>query len=411
MLARHLLHYSLVSAHKQPPTRQSVERALEAAGLGAIELWETSGPDDPPSLVARFVVHERDGVALASIEISLQGERVVGEMNRAMFQILARSLGAEDARILKTGKLSLEIEVIVSDIANLAYLNWTVWLIDVLLDLTNGVVIDPAAQCCRGRAEWEKCAGPFDISRHVALHVTEWDHATRWVHSHGMEKFAQPDLELVEVPPSLVQEAMMLVNQRAALLARGARLHAGQRIPFGTVGEALVVASTSGADHQERFGRLRITDVPRPSQAPVQHARTLLCAGAYVEGCHLAERAQIEEALVCFDRVLAAEPASEAALGAKASTLLVAARPEDALAVAQQLERCNPQNPDGPFLAGQALELLGRYDEAAGRYTSAILHTSDEPALYQARARCYAALGRQQDAAADEGRAALLTSF
>jgi hypothetical protein len=410
MAARHLLHYSIVSAQKSPPTRQKIERALEAAGLGAIELWETSGPDDPPGLVARFVVHAPEGVALASVEMSLQGERVVGEVNRAMFLVLARSLGAEDARILKTGQLSLEVEIIVKDASSLAYLNWAVWLIEVLLDVTQGVVIDPAAQCCRGRVEWEKCTGPFDVSRHVALHVTEWEHDTRWVHSHGMEKFAQPDLEVVEVPPSLVREAMLLVNQLAASLARGARLQPGQTLNIGPVGDAQVRPSNSPADHQEPFGRLRLTDIPTAGHPSGTHANTLLGTGAYLEGCQLAELGQLAQALDSFDRVLAADPRAEAALGAKASTLLVAQRPQEALVVAEELVRCNPTNPDGYFLAGQTLMQLGRYAKAAEAFTHAIRYNPDDAALYQGRAHCYLALNRYHEATDDQEYAARLVT-
>lgn len=408
MSARHLLHYSIVSAHTEPPTRQQVESALEAAGVGKIDLWEESGPGDPPGMIARFMTHERGDAATASVEISFQGERVVGEVNRAMFLVLARSLGRNDARILKTGQLSLEVEVKVKDAAQLTYLNWTIWLIDVLLNVTDGVVIDPAAQCCRGRAEWEKCAGPFDISRHVALHVTEWNAETRWVHSHGMEKFAQPDLELVEVPSSLVQEAILLVNQIAAALAKGTKLRAGQTLHLGPIGEAQFINSASPEDHQGPFGRLRIVELGQPGSPRANHATTLLSAGAYLEGCHLAETGQVEEALACFDRVLAADPDAEAALGAKASTLLVAQRLEEALEVAQRLESLSETNPDGPFIAGQTLVALGRYNEAALHFTTAIQRNHDDPALYQARARCYLALGRHQEAAADQGRAAFL---
>ena len=408
MAARHLLQYSVVSAHTEPPTRQQVELALEAAGLGNLDLWEERGPGDPPGMLARFLAHERNGAATAHVEISFQGERVVGEVNRAMFLVLARSLGRNDARILKTGQLSLEIEVNVNDASHLTYLNWTIWLIDVLLNLTDGVVIDPAAQCCRGRAEWEKCAGPFDISRHVALHVTEWNGDTRWVHSHGMEKFAQPDLELVEVPPSLVREGILLVNQIAALLAKGTLLRAGQKLNLGPVGEAQLITSSSPEDHQGAFGRLRMVEAVQQGGIRSNHATTLLGAGAYLEGCHLAETGQVEEALACFERVLGADPNAEAALGAKASTLLVAQRPEEALEVAQRLEGLSQTNPDGPFIAGQTLVTLGRYNEAAIHFTTAIERTPDDPSLYQARARCYLALGRHQEAAADQGRAAFL---
>lgn len=411
MAARHLLHYSIVSAQKSPPTRQKIERALEAAGLGTIELWETSGPDDPPGFIARFVVHQPEGVALASIEMSLQSERMVGEVNRAMFLVLARNLGAEDARILRTGQLSLEVEIMVNDASTLAYLNWAVWLIEVLLDVIHGVVIDPAAQCCRGRVEWEKCTGPFDVSRHVALHVTEWEHDTRWVHSHGMEKFAQPDLEFVEVAPSLVREAMLLVNQLAASLARGARLQPGQTITMGPVGEAQVLLSTSPADHQEPFGRLRLTDLPPTAgAASASHANTLLGTGAYLEGCQLAEMGQLEQALETFERVLAADPKAEAALGAKASTLLVAQRPQEALLAAEELVRCNPTNPDGYFLAGQTLMQLGRFAKAADAFTHAIRYNPHDAAFYQGRARCYLALNRHHEATDDQEYAARLAA-
>ena len=40
-----------------------------------------------------------------------------------MFLVLARNLGAEDARILRTGQLSLEVEIMVKDASVLAYLN------------------------------------------------------------------------------------------------------------------------------------------------------------------------------------------------------------------------------------------------------------------------------------------------
>jgi tetratricopeptide (TPR) repeat protein len=256
--------------------------------------------------------------------------------------------------------------------------------------------------------EWEKCTGPFDVSRHFTLHVTEWDHATRWVHTHGMEKFAQPDLEIVEVPPSLVREAMLLVNQLAASLARGAHLQPAQTLTIGPVGEVQIVASTSPADHQEPFGRLRLTDVPLPGAHPPTHANLLLGTGAYLEGCQLAEAAQLEQALEAFERVLAADPQSEAALGAKASTLLVAQRPEEALSVAQALERCNPANSDGYLLAGQALLELGREQEAADTLTQAITRHPRDSALYEVRARCYLALNRQQDALADQARTARL---
>jgi hypothetical protein len=325
-----------------------------------------------------------------------------------MFLVLARSLGRNDARILKTGQLSLEIEVTVKDIAHLSYLNWTIWLMDVLLNLTDGVVIDPAAQCCRGRSEWEKCAGPFDISRHVALHITEWDDETRWIHTHGMEKFAQPDLELVEAPPSLVREAILLINQIAALLAKGTHLRPGQTLHLGAIGEAQFIRSTSPTDHQGPFGRLRMVEIAQEGIPPSNRATILLGAGAYLEGCHLAETGQVDEALSCFDRVLAADPNAEAALGAKASTLLVAQRPEESLKVAERLQGLSQTNPDGPFIAGQALVALGRYNEAAHHFTAAIQRTPDDPGLYQARARCYLALGRHQEAAADQGRAAFL---
>jgi hypothetical protein len=408
MAPRHLLHYSIVSAHAQSPSRQDVEGALEAAGIGKMDRWEASSSGDPTGLVARFVTHEPKGTATANIEIRLQGERVVGEVNRATFLVLARNLGAQDARILKTGQFSLEVQISVQDAANLTYLNWAVWLIDVLLDLTDGVVIDPAAQCCRGHTEWEKCAGPFDISRHVALHVTEWTQENRWVHSHGMEKFAQPDLEFVEVPPSLVREAILLVNQIAASMARGKHWRAGQTISLGPVGQVHFIRSTSDADHQGPFGRLRLVQTAEPGKPSFNHANALLCAGAYLEGCQLAETGSVDEALACFDRVLAAAPRAEAALGAKASTLLVARRHEEALDTARALERLNPANPDGPFISGQALVAIGRYDEAARQFTAAIKHNPDDAALYQARARCYLVLGRHQDAAADQGKAALL---
>ncbi|HEU5198006.1 MAG TPA: tetratricopeptide repeat protein, partial [Ktedonobacterales bacterium] len=62
------------------------------------------------------------------------------------------------------------------------------------------------------------------------------------------------------------------------------------------------------------------------------------------------------------------------------------------------------------FIGGQALVALGRYDEAAEQFTAAIRRNPNDATVYQARARCYLAMGRHQEAATDQGKAALLAA-
>jgi hypothetical protein len=77
-------------------------------------------------------------------------------------------------------------------------------LADALAAHAEGVILDPVAQRLVLPGEWrvEERLYEVDPKEHVTVHVVE-DGPALWVHTHGLLKFARPELELFEVPADL----------------------------------------------------------------------------------------------------------------------------------------------------------------------------------------------------------------
>lgn len=64
----------------------------------------------------------------------------------------------------------------------------------------------------------------FDIREHIHLHaVTNGAEQIGWIHTHGMEQFDCPDLEIRGVPLFFMEPAVSLLNHVAQFMAGRAR--------------------------------------------------------------------------------------------------------------------------------------------------------------------------------------------
>ncbi|MGE5334444.1 MAG: hypothetical protein ACM3N4_07075, partial [Nitrososphaerota archaeon] len=226
------IDFLTVSRYGEPPVEASAVRAIATAGLGSAEYVPRNEPGsggrqrlgayhiDPPGIPAR-----------ARVNVSHHDAPVTSGMSESAFNALTRGLMAEDTQTLREGTVALDVRVFAQYDRVLAALDWATRLLRVLLDLTQGAAIDPAAQRSFGRAEISQIR-PNDPLAHVAMHRELWDAESRWLHTHGLQKFGRPELDLAAVPHSLEEDGVSLLREVASLLAQGGDLAAGQEIDF-----------------------------------------------------------------------------------------------------------------------------------------------------------------------------------
>src|SRR5690348_10557723 len=254
------IDFLTVSRYGEPPVEASTVRALAAAGLGATEYVPRNEPAsggrqrlgayhiDPPGVPAR-----------ARVNVSRHTAPVTSGMSETAFNALTRGLVAEDTQTLREGTIALDVRIFARREQAIVALDWATQVLRILLDLTQGTAIDPAAQRGYGRAEIAHIRSRDPLA-HVAMHRELWDAESHWLHTHGLQKFGRPELDLAAVPHSLEEEGCSLLRAVASLLAHDGTLVAGQEIDFEEQGRLVAVGALPDADHQAPFGRLRLCD-------------------------------------------------------------------------------------------------------------------------------------------------------
>ncbi|HST87030.1 MAG TPA: tetratricopeptide repeat protein [Ktedonobacterales bacterium] len=405
----------VVSRLDDPPAAPAVARALAAAGLGAVEYTPASAPTG--AIAARG--RQRLGTFTASVP-GLSGAscrigvyryetEVMDGLSEAAFAALTKGLASDDLRTLREGRVALDLRLSAADSNAPRALDWLTRVQRVLLELTQGVAVDPAAQRCYGRADLARLA-TSDPLAFIVLHDEAWDADSRWLHTHGMQKLGRPELDVVAVPLSLHAEASAFLRDVAFSLAGGARLAPGDEIDLGDAGRAVAVSAPVDDDHRAPFGRLRLADAPLPGERQTERARRLLCALALSEAARRASAGagDVAGALADCDRVLAADPDEPAALALKARLYLRAGRTLDALSLADLMELRAPGDYRGPLIAGLALAALGRDREALHALNRAIEREPEAAEVYAVRSQVHERLGDARMAAEDRTHAAYL---
>lgn len=139
-----------------------------------------------------------------------------------------------------------------ADRADLDYLRDTLGVLAALLDVGGRSVLDPqifglfAAAAWRARYLVAEGAPPRS---HVLITRTPAPDGVRSrIHTRGMRKFARPDIELREVPPTALDRAGVLCEKLVEMEAFGARFPAGQVLDVDGLDAPLVAVPGGSLD-------------------------------------------------------------------------------------------------------------------------------------------------------------------
>ena len=437
------IDFLAISSDSVAPAEATVIQAFAAAGLGVAEYvphtpavsasarGDGGAATQAPARRARigaYALASPAARASAKLIVARYDGGVIAGMGDAALALLARDLVAADQQTLRTGVVGLDLRLSASADAPLPALLWALRILQVVARLTGGVVLDPAAQACYGRGALARFAdgGPLttptdpteqpepDPLAHITFHDEAWAPDSRWLHTHGLQKFGRPELDLVATPLSLVGEGMAFLQDLAENLARGAPLSAGQEVPIEGLGTILAVGAPADGDHQAPFGRLRLADAPTPaalqafdtetSRAPLR----LLIRMALAEAERCVGVGDLTGARDAIERALAADADDCAALSLKARLYLDADDAMEALQLGELMEVRQPGDYRGPLTIGLALTGIGRYREALNALNRAIEREPEAAEAFAARAQAYDGLGQTQLAAVDRAHAAYL---
>jgi tetratricopeptide (TPR) repeat protein len=282
-------------------------------------------------------------------------------------------------------------------------------MLRVIIDLIEGTAIDPAAQRCCSREQVMSYIGN-DPLVHISFQSDQWAAENTWLHTHGMQKFGEPELGLMGVPLSLEQEALSFLRDVAQSLISGGRLAAGGEIDLGALGSVLAVSAPVDVEHQAPYGRFRLVDLPQPGELEGATANRLLKNIALADAEQQAARNDTAGALDTIERILAADLDECAALSLKARLSLAAGDVNAAIDLGELMELRVPDDYRGPLTIGIALTSLGRYREALSVLNRAIERGPEAAEIFAARSTVYERLGNRQMAAEDRAHATYLQS-
>ncbi|HEU5439688.1 MAG TPA: tetratricopeptide repeat protein [Ktedonobacterales bacterium] len=405
----------VIARDEQPPQSAAVLRGLAAAGFGVGDYTPPAAGTEivPPAPGNRkragtYTISMPGTAATLRIAVWRYGGPVTDGMGETALHALARGLSPVEAQTLQTGTLGLELRLSGGAVRPLDALEFTLKVVGVLLGLTDGVCLDPAAQRCFGRAQLAQLTSG-DPLMHVTIHDEAWDADSRWLHTHGMQKFGRPELDLVGVPLTLEPEGRALLCDVAVSLAAGALLAAGGELDLGDAGTAMAVAAPTDLDHQAPYGRLRLVESLLPGQASdSERAAQMLARTALAEAARRAQQGDRSRAEQIIERVLAADPDECGALLLQARLRLTAGQPLAAVEIGEYMELRVPDDYRGPLAVGVGLAALGRLREALHALERSLRLNPEAAEAFAARANVYQQLGEQQRAAEDAAHARYL---
>jgi hypothetical protein len=402
----------VVSRFSDPPAPDIVSKAIASAGVGAA-IWRypplnQSNSTPGKQLIGHYDVHTGIPVT-CTITVYQHEKAITSGMDDSAFATLARGMSPADGRTLREGRLAYNLHSTTSRPHALGALNWSMQLLRVIMDLTGGTAVDPAAQRCYSSDQINSYIGN-DPLVHISFQSDQSAAESTWLHTHGMQKFGEPELGLMGVPLSLEQEALSFLRDIAQSLISGGKLAAGGEVDLGALGSALAVSAPVDVEHQAPYGRFRLVDLPQPGEQEGATANRLLKNIALADAEQQAANHNTAGALDTIERILAADLDECAALSLKARLSLAAGDVNAAIDLGELMELRVPDDYRGPLTIGIALASLGRYREALSVLNRAIERGPEAAEIFAARSTVYERLGNRQMAAEDRAHATYLLS-
>ncbi|MBI4964495.1 MAG: DUF2314 domain-containing protein [Desulfomonile tiedjei] len=199
----------------------------------------------------------------------------------------AREMGSGDLQRLRDAQMIVRLRLSLKRFSGTDYLAFMVRFVEAVRSLTHGVVQDAISHILWGTPEWQAhTERPADklIQSHVQLEIID-EGETVWIHSHGMQKFGLPDLEMENIPPDLASAGKDLLIMVAESLVsrrdRGLDFRAKMNIPATPFSFAM---ESRPKDEEGHFpaGSLKILphmpdyDLQRPDAA--KHVLKMFCS-------------------------------------------------------------------------------------------------------------------------------------
>jgi uncharacterized protein YegJ (DUF2314 family)/tetratricopeptide (TPR) repeat protein len=135
----------------------------------------------------------------------------------------SRELSEADRQIVYNAQVIARLRLVQPSFTGLKLLGFAAKLVEAIRLLSGGVVQDAVSHTLWGTEEWRKriiaAASSDPIAAHVQFEVLD-EGKSLWLHSHGMQKFGLPEIELEEVPPDQAAAALRVINMVAETLLR-----------------------------------------------------------------------------------------------------------------------------------------------------------------------------------------------
>jgi uncharacterized protein YegJ (DUF2314 family) len=136
----------------------------------------------------------------------------------------SRDLEDNDRHNLVEAKMIVRLQLVPADLSHTNYLPFMVRFVEAVRRLTGGLVQDAISHTLWGTSLWQSHSQqPLEnlVDSHVQFELLDEDGIV-WIHTHGMQKFGIPEMEMEGVPADLAQSAratMALVGE--TLIASG----------------------------------------------------------------------------------------------------------------------------------------------------------------------------------------------
>ena len=117
----------------------------------------------------------------------------------------SRDLDDNDRRNLVEAKMIVRLQLAPADLPHTKYLPFMVMFVEAVRRLTGGLVQDAVSHTLWGTSLWQSHSQqPLEnlVDSHVQFELLDEDGVV-WIHTHGMQKFGLPEMEMEGVPADL----------------------------------------------------------------------------------------------------------------------------------------------------------------------------------------------------------------
>lgn len=197
----------------------------------------------------------------------------------------SRDLDDNDRRNLLEAKMIVRLSLAVSDLPHTSYLPFMVMFVESVRRLTRGLVQDAVSHTLWGTALWQDHSRqPLEnlVDSHIQFELLD-EGGEVWIHTHGMQKFGLPDMEMEGVPAELAPPARAMVVLVGETLISSSSKKLNSRAPLSVPNTPfLFKVELRPQDDENHFpaGSLKIlpyvSDYDPQSPAAIKHVLTML---------------------------------------------------------------------------------------------------------------------------------------